>query len=129
MVRTCDPNVTTELLCDGFDISQSDVLILSAAATSEFDQLSVPQETARASVAYDGKIDGLMDILSSSIRLGTIVKLSSVLQVIGVLLGFLLSAFLAFYGGLYNLNGATALLFQIFWLLASLIPSLLRSSN
>ncbi len=129
MVRTCDPNVTTELLCDGFDISESDVLILSAAATSEFDQLSVPQETAQASVAYDGKIDGLMDVLSSSIRLGTIVKLSSVLQVIGVLLGFLLSAFLAFYGGLYNLNGATALLFQLFWLLASLIPSLLRSSS
>ena len=70
-----------------------------------------------------------MDVLSSSIRLGTIVKLSSVLQVIGVLLGFLLSAFLAFYGGLYNLNGATALLFQLFWLLASLIPSLLRSSS
>lgn len=129
MVRTCDPNITTALLCDGFDLSESDVLILSAAATSEFEELRAPQETADASIAYDGRIDGLMDVLSSAIRLGTIVKLSSVLQVIGILLGFLLSAFLAFYGGLFNLNGATALLFQLFWLLAALIPSLLRSSN
>ena len=87
-----------------------------------------PEERTRAYLATRGeRLPALARMLSACIRLRGSLSLAVVLQVIGVVIGFLLVAFLTFYAGLPQLGALELMLYLAFWVLAALVvPSLRR---
>ena len=98
LVRTCDPNVTEDLICSVYDLDGYYVEVLGASAGRSYEKL-VRQlsEEEEAGLASNGRLEGMAVALSHCSRLRTGGILSVVIQVIGGILGLVLSAFLSFY--------------------------------
>lgn len=98
LVRTCDPNVTEDLICSVYDLDGYYVEVLGASAGRSYEKLvRKPSDEEEAGLASNGRLEGMAVALSHCSRLRTGGILSVVIQVIGGILGLVLSAFLAFY--------------------------------
>lgn len=70
LIRSCDPNVTEESLCAGFDLDDYYVDLLSASAGRLYDGLRHEGgERVSAGAAVNGKITGIADLLTACRRL------------------------------------------------------------
>ena len=68
----------------------------------------------------------MMRMLTACVREKSNVTMATLLQTVGVILGFMLVAFLVFYSGLEQLSTMALLLYQLFWAAAVLIIPRLR---
>lgn len=93
LIRTCDPNVTQELVRDVFRIDEDTVRILDAMAGRVYETLNnTTQERCEAVLACNGRLEGLGMALGICHRLRRRVKAAGILQMIGAQIGFLLMA-------------------------------------
>lgn len=129
LVRTCDPNVTEELICSVYDLDGYYVEVLGATAGRTYSGLVKGCEPeSEAILASNGRLEGMADSLARCSRLRTGVVLAVVLQVIGGVLGLALGGYLAFSSGqpfppLYSLAYLTA------WtILTWILPIILRKA-
>lgn len=98
LVRTCDPNVTEELICAVYDLDSYYVEVLGASAGRSYEKLAkASSEEERAGLASNGRLEGMAVALNHCSRLRTGLRLSVALQVISGIFGFVLALFLAFY--------------------------------
>ena len=99
-VRTCDPNVTEDLICSVYDLDPYYVEVLGATAGRSYSGLVKGSEPdAEAVLASNGRLEGMADSLARCSRLRTGAVLAVVLQVIGGVLGLALGIYLAFRSG------------------------------
>lgn len=129
LVRTCDPNVTEELICSVYDLDPYYVEVLGATAGRSYSGLVKGCEPeSEAVLASNGRLEGMADSLAHCSRLRTGAVLAVVLQVIGGVLGLALGIYLAFRSGqpfppLYSLA------YLMSWtVLTWLFPIILRKS-
>ena len=100
LVRTCDPNVTEDLICSVYDLDPYYVEVLGATAGRSYSGLVKGSEPdAEAVLASNGRLEGMADSLARCSRLRTGAVLAVVLQVIGGVLGLALGIYLAFRSG------------------------------
>lgn len=127
LVRTCDPNVTPELICSTMDLDDYYVEVLGTTGRRRFEQL-VGEEPERvdADLASDGRLPGKAEALTCCRRLRVAARLALAAQVIGGLLGLALCAVFAFYmqGGL--LPPLALLLYLLGWGAVTLALPLIR---
>jgi Cu+-exporting ATPase len=98
LVRTCDPNITEELICSVYGVDGYYVEVLGASAGRSYEKLvRRSSDEEEAGLASNGRLEGMAVALSHCSRLRTGGILSVVIQVIGGILGFALSVFIAFY--------------------------------
>ncbi len=98
LVRTCDPNVTEELICSVYQLDSYYVEILGASAGRSYEKLARPiTAEEEAGLACNGRLEGMAAALNHCSRLRIGVRLSVVAQIISGILGFALGVFLAFY--------------------------------
>lgn len=124
LVRTCDPNVTEQLVCDTFEMDSYYVEIMGVTAGRSFEKLMSEPETANpeAILASNGRVEGMAAALTGCRRLRTGVALAVAAQVVGGVLGLVLGAFLAFTSGL-PLPPLYTLLYLLGWAAVSwLLP-------
>ena len=124
LVRTCDPNITEQLVCDTFEMDSYYVEIMGVTAGRSFEKLIAEPEKANpdAVLASNGRVEGMAAALTGCRRLRTGVALSVAAQVIGGVLGLALGAFLAFTSGL-PLPPLYALAYLLGWAVVSwLLP-------
>ena len=126
LVRTCDPNVTEELICEVFDLDPYYVEVLSASAGRRFEQLaSETAEESEAVLASNGRLDGVATAVTCCRRLHGASRIAVAVQVIGGALGLALSAFLWLYTGI-TLPPIMLMAYSLIWMIFSWIFPLIR---
>lgn len=126
ILRATDANLTAKFISRLFDISESGINVISGKNGETYAEL-VKEEVPRADalVATKGRVESLMSLLSSCIQEKKIIDLVVAAQVIAVVLGFILVAFLGCISGVDQLAPGAVMFYQLFWVLVvGLIPKL-----
>lgn len=113
LVRTCDPNITEEMVAEYFGIHRDSVKVMSHEAEIIFDK-AVTTDTA-ALLCNDTK--GYLNGIISSIKLIKYSKYSSVAQMIIIALGYMIFGIAASLGSLSLLGCASLLIYNFISLL------------
>lgn len=132
LVRSSDPNVTEELICDVFRISPYSVELLNASAGRTYDQLVMtPDDRYSSALASNGKLEGSVHGIAVCRRLNGAGRMMLVLQALLGIMGFILGAVVAFIApaqqwGLFTLYILAYLLGAC--IITALLPLLTRRS-
>ncbi|MDD2361656.1 MAG: hypothetical protein PHH84_01665 [Oscillospiraceae bacterium] len=123
LVKTCDPNVTEELICRTYDLDPYYVEVMSAPAGRSYDQLLTQKsEETEAVFASNGRLEGTAYGVTYCYRLFNAVRLALVLLVIGGIIGFSLLVFTTLYAG-EMMPPLILIAYSLLWILISwLIP-------
>ena len=128
IIRTTDPNVTSQMISRLFGIDAASVGILDSRLGEEYRKL-VQKEIPRADalVATKGRMESMMNVVSACVEERRTVNLVVAIQNAAMVLCFVLVAFLACFGAMGQLSSLVLFLFQLFWLLVTiLLPKLRR---
>ena len=126
LVSTTDPNITEELVEQYFDLPHGFVKGISPVAGKMFKEL---YETVKPSgdckVIHDGSVYTLLKSFAAAFLIPDNFRLSSVLQYIGVGIGILAVAAMAFTSGLSQAGALQIIMFVLIWTaLEIIIPRL-----
>ena len=128
IIRTSDPNVTTELMSNEFDIPASSIKILSSEAGEAYEkERHKTTDSQDAYIGYSGDSHSLLDAVICCKKLDSNLSLTRIIQFIGVILGFIVAAFLIIYNGLYQISNIQVLIYQLFWIFATMISTRVKS--
>ncbi len=101
LVRTCDPNVTEELICGTYELDSYFVEVLGAAAGRNYEQLiTLKSDENEAILASNGRLEGTATGVGCCCRLYNAVRFGLITQVVGGALGISLAVFLTLYAGI-----------------------------
>ena len=127
LVRTTDPNVTGALVSRLFGIDAASVSVLEGQTAATAQQL-LEGTVARADAlaATKGRVESMMSVISACVAQKRTISLVVAVQNAAVVLGFVLVAFLACFGGMSQLTSLVLFLFQAFWVLVVLLLPKLR---
>ena len=117
IVYTTDPNVTADLISMVFGVKRTGVKVLPAKLHAEYAFLTKPKERVRAGGAHGGGLAGILRLLRASAAVRRSVMRGSVAQVIGVVAGYGLVAFMAFTQSLGLASFGTLLAYGLCWYL------------
>lgn len=127
LVKTCDPNITAELIEEVFGLYENEVAILSADAAMACEELTVPRESGDSVIAYNKSPAGFFCALKSAKRLKSVVRFAVALQIVGVILGAATAIFACFTGRYLSILPAALAAYQlIFALIAVALPMMRR---
>lgn len=127
ILRTTDPNMTPEFVAECFGLDPHSVRILPETLGAVYQkQIETPRERGDALFVTKGRPASMMRMLTACVREKSNITMATLLQTVGVILGFVLVAFLVFYSGLGQLSTLSLLLYQLFWIAAVLIIPRLR---
>ena len=127
LVKNSDCNITTRKLMYIFDVSDDYIEIVPRALNQQCEAYCAPVMTAPARAAHTGSIFSFVSTVLAAIAGKSAVSFATTLQVGSMVLGFALVSFFAFVSGLSQINIVTALVYQLFWLVAiSLFPNMRR---
>ena len=127
IVRTTDPNVTSQLISRLFGVDTASVGILDSRLGQEYQKLTGTQiPRADAVVATKGRMESMMNVISACVEERRTIGMVVALQNAAVVLGFVLVAFLACFGAMGQLSSLILFLFQLFWLLVVILLPRLR---
>ena len=128
LVRTTDPNITESMIEQYFDLPRNFVKVINPVAGKLFKELydeEKPTDVCR--IMHDGKVDTLLRSFLSAFSIHDRLKISTVLQCIGIGIGILIEALLSFTSGLSQAGVLQMLIFQIVWtLIVIVIPKFKR---
>ena len=77
-------------------------------------------------MATKGRMESMMNVISECVEERRTVSLVVAVQTAAVVLGFVLVAFLACFGAMGQLTSLVLFLFQLFWVLVTLVLPKLR---
>lgn len=127
LVRTCDPNITPELIARCFQLDKGSINVLPTRLGDVYVRAGENTKApATAWMATKGRPTALMRLLTVCIRQRGTISLAVALQYVAVILGFTLVAFLSCFSGLPKLSTLFLLLYELFWGLAIVILPKLR---
>ena len=126
-MRTCDPNITPELIARCFQLDKGSINVLPTRLGDVYVRAGENTKApATAWMATKGRPTALMRLLTVCIRQRGNISLAVALQYVAVILGFTLVAFLSCFSGLPKLSTLFLLLYELFWGLAIVILPKLR---
>ncbi len=127
LVRTSDPNITSEKISEDFGIFFRSVKVLSTGLGNVCKEISSQKEdSSRAYLATRGSFLPFIRALSGCVRMKANISLAVVIQLIGVILGVLITATIVLYAGLGSLGTIKILLYMLFWGVAAVVAPLLQ---
>ncbi len=127
LIRTTDPNVTVQMMSRLFGVDTASVAVLEGELADTAKRLTeerVPR--ADAVVATKGRMESMMSVVSACVEEKRTASLVVAIQNAAVVLGFVLVAFMACFGGMRQLSPFILFLFEVFWLLVILVIPKLR---
>jgi len=116
LVRTTDQNITEELIEEAFILPKNSVKVISSVAGEMFSDIyeQICEEDS-SGVLHDGTPKGFLRVFNSAYTLMARVQIASILQFIGVGLGVLIMALMAFFSALMQGGALQLCIFQIIW--------------
>ncbi|MEM1484812.1 hypothetical protein V6615_08000 [Oscillospiraceae bacterium PP1C4] len=127
VVYTTDPNVTSERIAASFGVKRSSTKVLPAKMHGEYAYLARPKERVAANGAHSGGLDGIRRLIKAARAVKQSVISGTIVQLIGVIVGYGLVAFMAFTASLSSASFSTLILFNLAWLaLTSIAASVVK---
>lgn len=126
VINCSDPNITTEKLSELFAYPESQLKLLSSKYQQKCAELTEERETASAAAVYDGSLSALSDLLNCSGIIRQSSFAAALLEMIGIVLGFILVTIFLFTGNIASLSMYVLAAFQLFWMIAVLVVILIR---
>ncbi len=132
LVRTCDANITEDLLSDCLALPITNIKVISATAGRLFQRLREKvKETAPARVMHNGSALTLLKSIATASGLNVGIRAAQIVQTVGVGIGLvalivlivLLAAPEAVISGI---NALQIIVFQAFWSMAALAAGLFK---
>ncbi len=128
VINCTDPNITVDKLAALFDFPVEHLKILSSKYQPQCSELTREREKAPAAAVYNGKLSQLSDILGASGSVRQACFLNMLLEIVGVVLGFIMVVFFLFTDSMGSLGLVPLLLYQLFWAAAVMVVTLLRKA-
>lgn len=122
-VYTNDPNITRELISLTYGVKKSSVRILPASIHSEYKRLVKEKERIPAKGIHSGGLRGIKMLIKSACAVRRSVTRSTIIQLIGIIVGYGLIAFMSFSGSLSSAPFQTLILYHLGWLIISSIAA------
>ena len=127
LIRTTDPNVTSQTVSRLFGIDAASVSILEGELGDTAQRLLGERiRRADAVVATKGRVESMMSVVSACVEEKRTAGLVVAIQNIAVVLGFVLVAFMSCFGAIRQLSAFVLFAFELFWLLVILVIPKLR---
>ncbi len=127
LIRTTDPNVTSQMVSRLFGIDTASVGVLEGELNDLARKLIGEQiPRADAAVATKGRVESMMNVVSACVEEKRTAGLVVAIQNTAVALGFVLVAFMACFGGMRQLSSFILFAFEAFWLLVLIVIPKLR---
>lgn len=127
LIRTTDPNVTAPMVSRLFGVDTASVGILEGELGDVAQKLigeKIPR--ADAVVATKGRMESMLNVISACVEEKRTVGILVAIQNAAVILGFVLVAFMACFGGMRQLSSFILFAFETFWLLVIMVIPKLR---
>lgn len=127
LVRTADPNITSEKIAEDFGIFFRSVKVLSTGLGNVCKEISSQKEdSSRAYLATRGSFLPFLRALSGCVRMKGNISLAVVIQLIGLILGVLITAAIVLCSGVHSLGAVKILLYMLFWGVAAVVAPLFQ---
>lgn len=126
VINCSDPNITAKKLSDIFGYPGNQLNLLSSKYQQKCADITNERPTAPAAAVYDGDLSNLSDMLNCSGIIRQSSFAAALLEMIGIVLGFVLVTIFLFTGNIRSLEMYILMAFQLFWFTAITIVILLR---
>lgn len=122
LVHTTDCNVTSEKIAADFGIFYRSVKVLPTGLGNVCQEItSAKEDSSRAYLATRGSFLSLLRALCGCVKLRNNTSLAVVIQLVGIVLGVLLTSALALFAGIGILKNLEMLLFVCLWAVAAVV--------
>ncbi len=122
-IKTFDPGIDDNLLRRFIDLSKYPVKVIKCRSMS--DKLAT-EEKADSGIVSKKSARSLLKTLSLCEKVNSCSKTGTFVAMLSVIIGFAISAFLLFQGLSGSVNGIYVALYQLFWLIPTVIVSQLN---
>ena len=127
IIRTVDPNITKEKAAERFGLFHRCITILPTGLGNIcHDAMNGTDERSRAYLVTRGNISSFAKAVAGCLKMKLSVTLSNIFQWLSVGSGLMIVTMMSFVGGFEKLGCLEMLLFTGFWLLSSVIVSLIK---
>ncbi len=126
VINCSDPNITTKKLCELFAYPESQLNLLSSKYQQKCADITEEREKAPAAAVYDGSLFSLSNMLGCSGIIRQSSFAAALIEMIGIVLGFILVTLFLFTGNIRSLTMYVLMAYQMFWLIAVTLVILLR---
>ena len=122
-VSVNDPNVTAEKICRLYEFPMEDIRIIPAQTQEALSLYCQPRKQARAAAAHMGAAPAMVHAVCAAYSVRTAVVLATMIQFIGVFLGYAVLAFFVFTGAFANITPDLLAIYLAIWaILVTVIP-------
>lgn len=125
MVKNCDPNITSKMLCDYFEVLDSSINVMSKQGADQFKLVSSKKESCSAGAVYSKSVCGLLAVLTASIKLKKLIPFICALYVLFTAIGCLSLVVLAILNSLSIISVFSLLIFQAIATLLICLPAII----
>ncbi len=128
IVRTLDCNITPNHIAEKFRLYPRCITVLPTVLGQVADEAKsgIEKET-RAYLATRGRLSSFARAITGCIKIRSSVKLSVIIQAIGIIFGFIVVTAISFISGFDKLGIVQLLVYLSFWVVAALVaPSFLK---
>lgn len=116
LVRTTDQNITEEFIEESFALPKNSVKVISSVAGEMFSNIYEQiVDKDSSGVLHDGTPKSFLKVYNAAYTLMARAQIVSILQYIGVGLGVLIMALMAFFSALMQGGALQLIIFQIIW--------------
>ena len=127
MVNSCDPNTSSEMLCDYFGLPNGSVRTMNSDGVRAYKQETNYQESLETVACYDRSVCGLFALATASMRVPTLSVLMIVLNIVSIVVGVCALGCIIFMSASALLTPLTVLIYQLIsTLIISITPTLFK---
>ena len=120
IVKSIDPNITESKIAEDYGYPKEFIKIIPAALHGRYERLTAPREKDKAYIMSLAGAPARLRALLAAQAVKQSIMLSTILQLIGLILGYAIVAFLAFSGTVHSISFLSLIIYQLFWCAAVL---------
>lgn len=121
LIDNSDPNITSEMICDYFELYDDSILVMSGAGNKMCANLTVPEKSVSSPALYTGSSLGLAELITCASRLKQSNLVLTVLYAVAAVFCTVYFMYAMFMGGASIALGSTVLAFETIATLLTLI--------
>lgn len=126
IVRTTDPNITADKLSRIFGIDTHNFRVVPDRGSDRYKYVTKARTKVDAKLSYAKGTVGFLSGILESIRLGSTISTLSILQIIGMIVGYVAIAMCTFFSGVDLLTPLRIFSYNLLWLGVIAITSKVR---
>lgn len=115
LLRSVDPNVTAEKVIELFDLPDDSVILLTDREVRDLSEITEPQLRADADAGFTDRFLGYLGVVNLSIRFFTTLTVTRLMELIGILFGFIMLVSAAFFSQMVGITPFLLIVYNAAW--------------